>query len=169
MTDRREHFEDDRAQEVAQRSPDRAEAAHLAACDACRALVEDYRTLGLSLAALRPPEPPAGFAQGVFARIEARSRSERRLGLWGVLLLAPASLVALGSIWLLARSVGDGASLLTGAAALFRVAASLLPALAPLQAGLSIGCAAICVPLFFAIHRLLPVTAGNVSTKELAS
>jgi hypothetical protein len=169
MTAPVEHFRDELAQDVALRSPDRSEAAHLAACGECRALVEDYRTLGLSLAALRPPEPPRDFARGVFARLEARSRSERRLALWGLVLLAPAMLVSLGSLWLVARSVGDGASLLSGAAAVFRVLASLLPALAPLQAGVSIGCAALCVPLLFAIYRLLPANAGTTATKELAS
>jgi hypothetical protein len=164
-----QHLNDGLAQDVALRSPNRAEAAHLAACGDCRALVEDYRTLGLSLAALRPAEPPRDFAQGVFARLEARARSERRLAIWGVLLLAPATLVSLGSLWLVARSVGDGASLLSGTAAVFRVLASLLPALAPLQAGLSIGCAAVCGPLLFAIYRLLPANAGTAATKELAS
>ena len=160
------HLEDDRAQELALASPNRDEAAHLDACDACRSMVEDYRALGLSLAALRPPAPPQGFAQGVLARLDSRRREERRLALWGVLLLAPAALVSVGSLWLVVRSIGDGASLLSGSAAVIRTLASLLPALAPLQAAVGLGCAALCVPLFFAIHRLLPATAARATAPE---
>jgi anti-sigma factor RsiW len=154
---------DDRAQELASRSPDRAEVAHINTCPACRALVEDYRTLGLSLSALRPPAPPAGFAEGVLAHLEARRWSDRRLWLWSLLLLGPATLVSGGSLWVMARSVGDGASLLTQAAALARALGSVAAALAPLQALLGLGCAVVCLPLLFAMHRLLP------PAKDLAS
>jgi hypothetical protein len=161
-------FDDVRAQELALSSAGRDEASHLAACAACRERVEGYRALGLSLAALRSPAPPPGFAEGVLARIEARrhvAAGELRLALWGALLLAPAMLVSLGSLWVAARSVGDGASLLSGGAALVRALASVASALAPLQALLALGCAALCLPLLWAIHRLLP--AAN-SSPELA-
>jgi len=148
------HLTDERAQELALASAPRAEAEHLAGCEACRALVEDYRALSRALSAL--PLPPApGFAPGVLARIEAR-RSNRMLAMLGTGLLL-AGLWASGlllRLWVPAPA--DGAAALAGVAALTRVAVSLAPALLPLQALLGLACAAVAIPAWLALHLLLP-------------
>ncbi len=78
--------------------PERADAlAHLETCAACRTTVEELADVADGLLLLGPEtEPPAGFEQGVLARLDGREprRSRRRL----VLAAAAAIAFVLGGV-----------------------------------------------------------------------
>jgi anti-sigma factor RsiW len=136
--------------------------AHVAACAECRIVVESYRALGDALAGLDAPLPPPDFTDAVMDRIEARERVhawERRLALGIVGVAACAALAILAfvgaSAWapILSR-VSDGVG---DAARAFTLGASVLsPVLRALRLQIALGCAAVGLPLLFALSRLVP-------------
>jgi len=135
------HLTDDEAQRLADGAgpEDGGAAVHAATCVACRALVEEYRALGEALGRLEPPPLPAGFTEGVLARIDERERRaarERRhaLAVLGGIGVAAAAAFALAgaSEWVpLVASAGEA---LGSAAAAVRVGRAIAPHAGPLTA-----------------------------------
>jgi len=160
------HLDDERAQLLVEDllpEPARAEAgAHLDGCPACRDLVASYRALAEALGGLPSAEPPAGFTAGVLARIERRERTaawERRLA---VAILASAAVAAAAFLaagaqgaWAPALSGWSGAVARTTTA--LRIGASVAaPVLGALRIPIAAFCAALGLPLLFALGRLVP-------------
>src|SRR5256885_16132976 len=71
---------------------------HLAACDACRALVDDLRAIAQAAASLEPLDPPPGvwprIASGIHQSAAAAPRARAYWTRW----LAAAAVVALATI-----------------------------------------------------------------------
>jgi anti-sigma factor RsiW len=136
--------------------------AHAAACADCQLLVDSYRALAAALEELEAPAPPAGFTAAVLQRIdvaEAQRAWERRLALG--ILGAAAGLAALlfalsgAGAWapLAARLVDALGAAITTTTVVREVAAPLLHAL---RLQIVLGCAALGLPLLFALSRLVP-------------
>jgi len=160
------HLDDERAQRLLEgllAEAERAEAdAHLARCPACRDLVASFRVLAEALDGLPVAEPPAGFTAGVLARIEKRERLaawERRLAL-AILATAAAAAAA----FLAAGGQGAWAPTLSGwSGAVARTTTALrigaevaTPVLGALRVPIAAFCAAIGLPILFALGRLVP-------------
>lgn len=145
--------------------PERSRAehqAHVDGCEACRALVESYAALADALDDLDAPLPPPDFTDCVMERIavvEQVRAWERKLA-FGI--LGAASLVAcaifayLGAgAWvpLVARlSEGLGAAVRTLA-----IGSDVLsPLVRALRVEIALACAALGLPLLFALSRLVP-------------
>ena len=140
-------------------------ADHAAACPECRALVASYRALSDALADLDAPVPPPDFTDAVMARIEAEDEArawDRRLAL-GIAAAAGISAAVIfamagASAWApavsrLSGKVGDLAVLLSVGSA---VASPIVHAL---RFHIAIGCAALGLPLLYALSRLVPSRA----------
>jgi anti-sigma factor RsiW len=140
----------------------RACATHLAACPDCALLVDSYRALSEALEELPAPLPPAGFTRAVMEAVDQRERVrtwERRLAL-GILGTAACAALALFAVagataWAPAVSgLFDGLAPLVTA---LRVTSDVLrPVLAALRLEIAVGCAAVGLPLLFALSRLVP-------------
>ncbi len=160
------HLDDERAQLLVEGLLPASEAAlaegHLAACPACRTLVESHRALAEALSGLAAPEPPPDFTAGVMARVERRERLaawERRLGV-AILAAAAAAAGALfasagqsawaGAVGGVLRSIGETAIAL-------RIGGQVVgPLVSALRPQIIAGCAAVALPLFFLLARLTP-------------
>ena len=137
-------------------------AAHLAACDDCTLLVGSYRALSEALGDLDAPLPPAGFTQAVMAEVDHRERVrawERRLalGIVGVAACAALALFAVAGARAWAPAVSG---LLDGLGPLLTVltvgAEVLRPVVAALRLQIAVACAALGLPILFALSRLVP-------------
>jgi anti-sigma factor RsiW len=160
------HLDDERAQRLLEGllpEPERAEAdAHLAGCPGCRDLVASYRALSEALDGLPSEEPPSTFTAGVLARIERRERSaawERRLALaiLAAAAAAAAAFLAAGSqgAWAPTLSIWSGALVRTATA--LRIGADVAaPMLGALRIPIAACCAALGLPILFALGRLVP-------------
>lgn len=158
------HLGDERAQRLLEGLLPAAEAgpaeAHLAACPACRALVESHRALAAALEGLAAPEPPADFTAGVLARLERRRRAaawESRLGA-AILVASAAAAAALfasagQSAW--AGAVGAALRSLRETATALRIGAEAAePLVSALRPQIMAACAALALLLFLALARL---------------
>jgi anti-sigma factor RsiW len=136
--------------------------AHADACAACRVLVASYVALGDALADLDAPRPPPDFTDVVMERIEARESLrawERKLAL-GILAAAACAALLIFALaganaWapLLSR-ISDA---LGGTATAVSVGAEVLsPLLRALRVQIAVGSAALGLPLFYALSRLVP-------------
>jgi anti-sigma factor RsiW len=155
-----DHLSDELAQSLVDGllpAPMRAECqAHADRCDACRLLVESYVALGDALDGLDAPLPPPDFTDVVMQRIEAREQVrvwERRLafGILGAAACAACLIFAyLGA--------GAWAPVVVGrATTVASVGADVLaPLLRALRLQIALGCAALGLPLLFALSRLVP-------------
>lgn len=164
------HLTDDLAQAYVDRALPEAERAlwmgHLDGCAECGLLVESYRALSAALDDLDAPAPPAGFTAAVMERIDLSERQrawDRRLAL-GILSIA--TCLAL-TVLALAGSAGLAPALAgaAGAFARFATATSLAvdvaaPLVHALRFQIAIGCAALALPILFALSRLLPRAAA---------
>jgi predicted anti-sigma-YlaC factor YlaD len=165
------HLDDERAQRFLEGLLPAAEAAqaegHLAACPACRALFESYRSLAGALGDLAAPEPPADFTAAVLARVERRERVTAWENRLGAAILAAAA----GAAAALFASAGENAwagvvdaalRTLGGAATPLRIGAeAAAPVVSALRPQIIAGCAALTLPLFLALARLAsPRRAG---------
>ncbi len=157
-----------RSDELAQRwvdgvlpAPEAARAAeHAASCAECAALAESYRALSLDLEALPVLELPEDFTAGVLSRVEARERALARERSTAVavlcalgIALAGALLVGGNGAWVpSAARLADGLGNLTETLRL--TSQVLTPIVATLRLPIAALCAALCVPLLFALSRL---------------
>lgn len=160
------HISDAQAQDLADGVLPRAQAEglerHVAVCAPCRAAVESYRLLAGALERLEVPALPAGFTEGVLARIDARERSaarERRLAaaiFAGVVAAAAGAFVLAGaSAW--APVVSSLADVFAWAVPLARASTTFVPAVAgPLRLQIAVACALVALPLLLALSRLIP-------------
>ena len=156
--------------ELAQRYVDRALpederatwATHLDECAECGLLVDSYRALSAALDDLEAPAAPPGFTAAVMQRIDLSERQrawDRRLAL-GILGVATfLALLLLG----FAGSAGWAPALSGAADAFARAAAAAsltfdvaAPLVRALRLQIAIGCAALAVPILFALSRLVP-------------
>lgn len=160
------HLSDAQAQRVVDGAPLEAEAAlverHVAECLECQAAVESYRALAVALEDLEIPPLPAGFTEGVFARIDAHERAAARERRWalgilaGVAVASVAAFVAAGAgAW--APVVSAAAEELGALARAVRIGAGFVPAVVgAFRLQIILGAAAIAVPLLVALARLMP-------------
>lgn len=166
------HLRDDQAQAFVDGLLDGSERevcrAHAAGCADCQLLVDSYRALSAALEDLAAPAPPSGFTAAVLRRIEvaeAQRAWERRLaaGILGAAAGLALLLFALSGsgAWapLAARLVDALGTALTATTLVRDVAAPLLHAL---RLQIALGCAALGLPLLFALSRLVP--RGNEAT-----
>jgi len=160
------HLRDDQAQAFVDGLLDGPEReacrAHAAACADCQLLVDSYRALAVALEDLEAPAPPAGFTAAVLQRIdaaEAQRTWERRLAL-GILGAAAGLAVLLFALsgadaWArLAARLVDALGTAVTTTTLVREVAS--PILHALRIQIALGCAALGLPLLFALSRLVP-------------
>lgn len=137
-------------------------AAHHAACPECQALVLSFHALDEALAGLSVPEPPADFTAGVFARIDARERSaaaERRLALaiLGVVATALAVVVAVAGRTALGPLLTEASRGLARVLQAARISGQVLqPVVSALRTEILVATAAVGLPLFLALRRLVP-------------
>jgi hypothetical protein len=136
--------------------------AHVAGCVACRALVASYRALGDALDGLEVSPPPPDFTDAVMARIEAHEDArawERRLA-FGIAAVAGALAVALlgaAGASALAPMVSRASGNLGGLVTLLSVGSSVVsPIVRALRLEITLGCAALGLPLLYALSRLAP-------------
>jgi anti-sigma factor RsiW len=136
-------------------------ASHATACPDCATLVESYRALSRALERLPAPELPAGFTAGVLERVDARQRAvdrERRAaaavvaGALGALLIA----LFLGGNHAWVPSVARLAGQLGVLADAVRLGSGALPPLLrAFHLPIAAACAALILPLLFALSRLM--------------
>lgn len=164
------HLTDELAQAYVDRAlPDAERArwmAHLDGCAECGLLVDSYRALSAALDGLDAPAPPAGFTAAVMERIDVSERQragDRRLALG---ILGVATCLALAAL-ALAGSAGWAPALAGAAGAFARVAAAAslavdvaAPLLHALRLQIALGCAALALPILFALSRLVPRAAA---------
>lgn len=137
-------------------------AEHLAGCAECRALEASFEALGEGLARLPCVEPPPDFTAGVMARIGEREKAlsrERRLA--AVLLAALAAALGAGAALAgpsaFAAAVSEASASLAGALRVARLSGAVLtPVLDTLRLEIGFACAALGLPLFLGLSRLLP-------------
>lgn len=160
------HLRDEQAQALVDGLLDGSERevcrAHAADCADCQLLVDSYRALAAALEDLEAPAPPAGFTAAVLQRIgaaEAQRAWERRLAL-GILGAAAGLAVLLFALsgapaWApLASRLVDALGTAVTTTTLVREVAS--PLLHALRLQIALGCAALGLPLLFALSRLVP-------------
>src|SRR5512141_403509 len=138
---------------------------HAAACPECRALVASYRALSDALADLDAPVPPPDFTDAVMARIEAVDEArawDRRLAL-GIVAAAgtiAAVLFAMAGASAWAPAVSRVTGRLGDLAVLFSVGSTIVsPLVHALRFHIAIGCAALGLPLLYALSCLVPSRA----------
>jgi len=145
--------------------PEQARAqhqAHVDGCASCRALVESYAALADALDDLDAPLPPPDFTDAVMERIAAVEQVrawERKLA-FGILgaasLVACAIFVYLGAgAWVpVVARISQG---LGGAVRALAIGTDVLsPLVSALRLQIALGCAALGLPLLFALSRLVP-------------
>jgi anti-sigma factor RsiW len=160
------HLRDEQAQALVDGLLDGSERAdcraHAADCADCQLLVDSYRALAAALEDLEAPAPPAGFTAAVLERIgaaEAQRAWERRLA-FGILGAAAGLAVLLFALsgapaWApLASRLVDALGAAVTATTLVREVAS--PLMHALRLQIALGCAALGLPLLFALSRLVP-------------
>jgi hypothetical protein len=164
------HLTDEAAQRLAdglldEGAQDAGVARHAEGCAACAALVESHRALASALDGLCCPEVPHDFTAGVLERVEAADRQrvrERWLAgaiLAGVLVAALAALAAAGAGGV-GTAVARWADLLGDATRALRVGREILPTVfAAMRWPLAAATAALAVPLFLLLARLMPQPA----------
>ncbi|HEY6099032.1 MAG TPA: zf-HC2 domain-containing protein [Anaeromyxobacter sp.] len=167
------HLTDAQAQRLLDGALSAAEAPaverHVAGCAACQATVATYRMLSEALEDLDVPELPAGFTEGVLARIDVHERaaaSERRHAvaiLAGVLAAtAVAFAVAGASAW--APVVSSIADLLAGAVRAFRIGSAFVPdVVGALRFQIIFAAAVLALPLMLALARLMPAPRAETA------
>jgi anti-sigma factor RsiW len=160
------HLRDEQAQRLVDGALSVDEAAavetHLDGCAACQGLVESYRFLGDALDGLENPELPLDFTEGVISRIETHERAvarERRaaFAICGAVLAAViVAVVLLGAgTWApaasrLVQELGEtGRTLRLGVDV-------LAPVVSTLRLPIAAICAALALPIVYALSRLLP-------------
>lgn len=158
------HLDDLRAQRLldGQLPAAEREAAerHLAACEECRLLVDSYRALSEALDGMETPLLPAGFTDGVLARVDELERSaarERRLAL-GILAgvacaaAAVAAFLAPGALAPALSRLGDAVG---GAATWLRLSADVVgPLIRALRFPIAAATAVAALPLLVLLRRL---------------
>lgn len=164
------HLTDELAQAYVDRALPDAERArcaeHLAACQDCGLVVDSYRALAAALDGLDAPAPPAGFTAAVMARLDLTERErafDRRLalGILGVATCLALALFALAGAAGWAPVVSGAADAFARAARAASVTAGVAaPLLRALRLQIALGCAALALPLLFALSRLVPRTAA---------
>lgn len=173
MTPSGAHLTDDRAQRLLDGvlpAADAAQAAdHAASCPGCAALLESYRALSVALDALPGPDLPDDFTAGVLQRVEERERAvsrERRTALavlGGITAaLAAALLVGGNATWV--PTAARLADQLGSLSQTVRLGAQVLtPVVSVLRLPIAAACAALCIPLLFALSRLIPSPRTEVT------
>lgn len=164
MSPARTHLTDELAQRWLDGALPAGEAAevaeHASACPDCAALVESYRALSLALDALPGPELPDDFTAGVLTRVEARERTlsrERRaaLAVLGGIAVALAAALIIGGNGAWVPNAARLAEQLGSVAHTLRLGAQVLPpVVSTLRLPIAALCAALCLPLAFALSRL---------------
>ena len=173
MTPSGAHLTDIRAQQLLDGVLPAADAAravdHAASCPGCAALLESYRALSFALEALPGPDLPDDFTAGVLQRVEERERAvsrERRAAiavLGGIVAaLAAALLVGGNAAWVpTAARLADQLGAVTQT---LRLGAQVLPPVVSLlRLPIAAACAALCLPLIFALSRLIPSPRTEVT------
>ncbi len=140
--------------------------AHAAGCPPCAALLRSYRALGSALAGLGHDLLPPDFTASVMSAIDARERarsSERRLA---VAILAAAAFVC-AAVFAAAGASGFAAVLSRLSAGVGGLARTLVigvdvlsPLVRALRLQIALGCAALGLPILFALSRLVPRRAS---------
>lgn len=136
--------------------------SHAAACPECRALVSSYRALSDALSGLDMPVPPPDFTDSVMARIEAQDEArawDRRLafGIAAIAGIFAAVVFALAGASAWAPAVSRVSGSLGDLAVLFSVGSTVMsPIVHALRVQIVLGCAALGLPLLYALSRLLP-------------
>jgi anti-sigma factor RsiW len=136
--------------------------AHVAGCAECQALVESFAALSDALSGLAVPDLPSDFTATVLDEIDVRERAalrERRFAL----ALCAAGLVAIAGVglWLLgatswAPALNGFADRLGVAGRTLRLAADVVPpVVSALRVQIAAACAALVLPLLFALSRLM--------------
>jgi anti-sigma factor RsiW len=136
--------------------------AHADRCESCRVLVESYVALAGALDDLEAPLPPPDFTDVVMERIEAHEQVrawERRLafGILGAAACAACLIFAyLGaSAW--APVVSRISDVVGRAVMAASIGADVLaPLVRALRLQIALGCAAVGLPILFALSRLVP-------------
>jgi hypothetical protein len=162
------HLTDDEAQRLAEGAgPGGDASSHAASCLSCRAAVEEYRALGAALGRLEPPPLPAGFTEGVLARIEERERRtarERRhaLAVLGGIAAAAAAAFALAGASAWAPVLSSALDVVGAASRALRVGRALAPHAGVVLPEVSALAAAAAVPLLLGLGWLTaPARAGK--------
>ncbi len=160
------HLTDELAQDLADglvAQGRRAECeAHAASCSECWALVESYRALVDALDGLEAPSPPPDFTDAVMERIEVRERvwaRDRRLafGIAAVVALLAAAAFAFAGASAWAPAVSRVSGKVGALATVMSVGSDVLaPILRALRVQIALGCTALCLPLLYALSRLVP-------------
>ncbi len=137
-------------------------AAHAAGCPDCAALVESYRALAAALDDLPGMEVPGDFTAAVLHRVEELDRAAARERLTAVVVLAAVAVALVAGLLL----GGNGAWVPTttrlaeqlgGAAQALQVGARVFPPLlSAFRLPIAVACAALCLPLLFALSRFIP-------------
>jgi anti-sigma factor RsiW len=165
------HLTEDEAQlhlegaldETVQRQVD----AHLAGCPGCQALVRSFEALSEALSELPAAEPPVDFTAGVMARIEAADATraaERKLtlGVFGVVAVALATVLALAGQAAWAPALSAASSRAVQALQAFRISADVLaPVVSALRIQIIVAAAALGIPLLLALSRLVSPRQGH--------
>ncbi len=135
---------------------------HAAACPECRALVASYRALSDALDGLDAAAPPPDFTDSVMARIEAVDEArawDRRLafGIAAAAGLFAAALLAMAGASAWAPAVSRVSGRLGDLAVLLSVGSAVAsPIVHALRVQIALGCAALGLPLLYALSRLVP-------------
>jgi anti-sigma factor RsiW len=160
------HLSDAQAQRLLDGALLPAEAAeteaHVAGCAECQALVESFAALSDALAGLEVPALPSDFTAGVLEVIETRERAVVRERRFAAAVCGAALVTIVGvALWLLgatswAPSLTAAVDQLGTAGRALRVAADVVPpVVSALRVQIAAACAALVLPLLFALSRLM--------------
>jgi anti-sigma factor RsiW len=160
------HLDDLQAQRLLDGQLPAAEQAaaerHLAACPDCALLVESYRALASALDGLEIPLVPAGFTDGVLARVEELESSaarERRLALsiLAAVACAAAAVAAFVAPAAFAPALSRVGDVIGGAATWLRLGADVVgPVVRALRLEIAAANALAALPLLALLRRLSP-------------
>jgi anti-sigma factor RsiW len=166
------HLTDAQAQRLLDGMLFPAEAAeaesHAAGCGECQTVIESFRALSDALDGLELPPLPAGFTEGVLARIDQHERAaarERRFA-FGI---AAASLVAVAAAVIF--TIGDWAPGLASAVEALGSASRTLrlsveiatPVVFALRLYLALAAALAALPVLFLLSRLMPAPSAQIA------
>ena len=168
------HLTDEAAQRLAGSLPggaalDAGATGHAACCARCAALVESHRALAAALDGLCCPDAPEDFTAGVLECIEAAGRERaRERWLAGIILggVTAAALVAFAAAGPggLGVAVTRWADSLGDAARALRLGREVLPRVfVALRWPLMAATAALAIPLFLTLSRLMPQPATRTT------